>query len=416
MNEPWTTRLQQRTMALYRYMRAMEYGDADTMSAVLYEAEHDRVLERMILETNEVYQIEDRTVAHVDDIETVQLMLVDMMPVLLSTPTTTSQPQPEPSFSTLSSHPTHSLHTTTTQKKERPTHIPIPQPIKKIVTSRYSWLVAVAATLLILITLPATSALADQFLALFRVQQLQPVSIDSQESIHALFTTLQNIGDLKPQQNKVNSNHQNLTQSAAEKIVGYHILLPSYLPSGVSNTRHITVTNSSTATYTFNASKAKAYLAKHGQGSVAIPAQLNGTSYTFSMASSVNVRYTACNSDKVHCQQGPAFFINEIASPSIQSNGTASITQLRDFLLSLPNLSPSTHELLRHIDERTGTIPVPIPPQASSEQITIHGVPALLLKSNNTSVVIWETQGIMYSAFLGSSDKTQLLDAVNSLA
>ncbi len=433
MNEQWTTRLQQRTTALYRYMHAMEHGDTDTMSSVLYEAERDRVLERMIMETNEIYQIEDRTVAHADDIEATQILLADMLPASPISPPSRSNPQRGSSSQTTNqqpqtpflSIPNHSPNITKTSftdtksyKKETSApgrlHIPTQTSIKRIATSRYSWLITVAATLLILIALPVTNVLANQFLALFRVQQLQPVTIDSQESMQALLTTLQSIGDLQPQHQNTSDNHQNLTQAEAEKIVGYHVLLPGHLPTGVSNVQKITVISSNLITYTFNMSKAKAYLAKNGQSSIAIPAQLDGASYTIATAANVNIRYSSCTQNKEHCQQGTPFVINEIASPSIQSNGNASITQLRDFLLSLPNLSASTHELLRHIDEKTGTLPVPIPPESSSEQVTIHGTSGWLLKSKNVSAVIWEAQGIMYRVVLGTNDKTQLLDAVNS--
>ena len=419
MSDQWTSRLQQRMAALYRYTRAMECRDAETMSAVLYEAEHDRVLERMILEVNEGYQIEDRTVVHPDDIETVQHMLREMMPVSLvvpDAPDARNQNQP--------AHPATVPHTpsttTKTQQKETVTIEPVQTPgrmfIKKLARSRYSWLVVAAAILLILLSLPATNVLADQFLALFRVQQFQPVSIDSQQSAQTLFTTLQNIGDLQSQQHNSSGNRQNLTEAQAEQILGYHVLLPSQLPAGVSGTQNITVVGGDQVTYTFNTAKAKAYLAKNGQSAIAIPANLAGASYTITVAPSVNVSYSSCPQNKEGCQQGKPFFIHEVAGPSVQSNGNASITQLRDFLLSLPNLPASARDLLKHLDEKTGTIPVPIPPQASAEQTTIRGTSGLLLKSNNMSAAIWETQGVVYILALGTGDKTQLLNAVNSLA
>ncbi len=412
MSEQWTTRLQQRMTALYRYTRAMECRDTETMSAVLYEAGRDRVLERMILEMNEGYQIEDRTVVHPDDIETVQHMLREMMPASPIAPTGMDQNR---SPATITKRPST---TTGVGKRENvmPGHVQmLKQPsIKTLAHSRYSWLVAIAAILLILLSLPATNVLADKFLALFRVQQFQPVSIDSQQSAQTLFTTLQNIGDIQSQQRSSSGNRQNLTQAEAEKIIGYHILLPNHLPAGVSGTQNIAVVGGDQVTYTFNTARAKAYLAKNGQGSVAIPAALDGASYTITVAPSVNVSY--CLQNKTGCQQGKPFFIHEVAGPSVQSNGNASITQLRDFLLSLPNLSTSARELLKGLDEKTGTIPVPIPPQDSAEQATIRGTAGLLLKSNNMSAAIWETQGTVYILALGTSDKAQLLDAVNSLA
>src|SRR5215472_4476606 len=76
MKEQLATRMQQRVKTLYRYTNAMERGDTDIITVVLEEAQHDSILERMILEVNEVYQIEDRTVAHPDDVATAQEMLL----------------------------------------------------------------------------------------------------------------------------------------------------------------------------------------------------------------------------------------------------------------------------------------------------------------------------------------------------
>jgi hypothetical protein len=406
MSEQWTSCLQQRMKALYRYTRAMDCMDAETISKVLSEARYDPVLERMLLEVNEGYQIEDRTVVHPDDVEIVQHMLREMMPVLLTTPAVLQQNRPaDPTSKTPSP--------TKISQKEGEVQTARRLFSKKWLRSRYSWLAIAAVFLVVFISLPATNVLADQFLSLFRVQQFQPVSIDSQQSAGTLFTTLQNIGDLQAQQHSSSGNRQNLTQAQAEKILGYHVLLPSHLPAGVSNTQDITVVGGDQVTYTFNTAKAKAYLVKNGQSSVTIPANLNGASYTITIAPSVDVSYSSCPQNKEGCKQ--PFSIHEVAGPSVQSNGDASITQLRDFLLSLPGLSPSARELLKDLDEKTGTIPVPIPPQASAEQTTLRGTSGLLLKSNNMSAAIWETQGIVYTLILDTGDRTQLLDAVNSL-
>ena len=412
MSEPWTTRLEQRMMALYRYTRAMESGDMETMSAVLGEAEQDRVLERMILEVNEGYQIEDRTVAHADDIETVQSMLREMTPTLPIIPAIKDQ--------SIRSKSATKKSTTKTQKADPQENV-IPRqtqkriPIKKLMRSRYTWFAVAAAILLILVSFPATNVLADKFLDLFRVQQFQPVNIDSQQSAQTLFTTLQNIGDVQHQPWNSDGNRQNLTKAQAEKIIGYHVLLPDRLPAGVSGTQNIAVVGGDQVTYTFDAAKARAYLAKHGQSSIAVPTALDGASYTITVPPSVNVSYSSCPQGRMGCQQSKSFFIHEVADPTVQGNKNASISQLRDFLLSLPSLSTSARELVKHLDERTGTLPVPIPPQASAEQVTVQGTSGLLLKSNNMSAAIWETQGIVYILALGTGDQTQVLDTANSL-
>jgi hypothetical protein len=60
MQELQDTRIRQlaRQKALYRYSRALERGDFDTITAVLREAEHDPMLEQMLVEVHEEYQRE----------------------------------------------------------------------------------------------------------------------------------------------------------------------------------------------------------------------------------------------------------------------------------------------------------------------------------------------------------------------
>src|SRR5579862_861549 len=47
-------------LTLEHYIRAMEAGDIDALSAILSQAEQDPILERLLLEMNQVYLQEDQ--------------------------------------------------------------------------------------------------------------------------------------------------------------------------------------------------------------------------------------------------------------------------------------------------------------------------------------------------------------------
>ena len=81
MTEFLTPHTQERLQALYRYTHALESGDIDAATAVLSEAEHDAVLERMILEFNDVYQDEDRVAVHPNDVLKVHDFLSAQIPL-----------------------------------------------------------------------------------------------------------------------------------------------------------------------------------------------------------------------------------------------------------------------------------------------------------------------------------------------
>lgn len=59
MSEKFSHRMGKHLGILQRYMRALETGDLTTLADVLRLAEHDSELERLLLETNLVYQAED---------------------------------------------------------------------------------------------------------------------------------------------------------------------------------------------------------------------------------------------------------------------------------------------------------------------------------------------------------------------
>lgn len=69
-----------RERTLYCYSSALERGDFDTVASVLHEAEQDPVLERMILEVNEVYQEEYDAAVQAGDAVLVRKLIREYLP------------------------------------------------------------------------------------------------------------------------------------------------------------------------------------------------------------------------------------------------------------------------------------------------------------------------------------------------
>jgi hypothetical protein len=285
-------------------------------------------------------------------------------------------------------------------------NIPLLQARKPRHTRR--WLVAaIAAALIALLLLPNARVLASQFLALFTVQQFQPVSVDPQDFRNGIGEDLQQFGDVSfnyPDHNRI----ENLTQAQVEQSLSFKLLLPSQLPPGISHAAQFTLIDRGNGTFTFRSAKARAYLAQTGQGSVAIPAQLDGATYTFTSAPGVIIHYGS--GDK-------PFYIGEVPSPVIQATGKASLKDLRDFVISLPKLSPEVSLLLRDVNLDSGVVPLPIPPQVQAQNVTVQGVPGVLMEDSSLSVgaVLWQTHGIIYVVAGATSSDAQLLASANSL-
>ena len=190
------------------------------------------------------------------------------------------------------------------------------------------------------------------------------------------------------------------------------------------------MTSGTKGTFTFNAQKARVYLNKSGQNSVTIPAQLNGATFTIDIKTGVIINYGnncrveqdqktgATQAPQVQCSNsGAPFFIAEIPSPTVQATGKASLKDLRDFVLSLPKLSSQERTLLQKLDLETGTIPVPIPEQLQSQQVTVQGVSGLQIADDSLKigVVLWQKDGIIYLVASTSGSGTDALTTAQSL-
>ncbi|HXZ04429.1 MAG TPA: zf-HC2 domain-containing protein [Ktedonobacteraceae bacterium] len=278
------------------------------------------------------------------------------------------------------------------------------------------WIVVAAAALIALVVVPNAGALANQFLALFSVQQFQPVSIDPQTFRNGVGEDLQNFGDVN-----INSgNHdgiQNPTQAQVEQSLNFKLLLPGHLPPGVGHAMQFSLISSANGTFTFNAAKARTYLAQTGQSNVVIPSQLDGATFTITLTPGVIINYGDQCQGQNQCSGGIQFYIAEIPSPVIQATGKASLKDLRDFALSLPKLAPEARLLLQDINLNSGVVPLPIPPQVQAQQVVIYGVQGVLMTDTSLSLgaLIWQTHGIIYAVGGATSDSAQLLDCANSL-
>ncbi len=291
------------------------------------------------------------------------------------------------------------------------------------------WIAAAAAVLIALLVLPNAGALANQFLALFSVQQFQPVSVNPQTFRNGVGEDLQSFGDVNINSNNLNSiSHP--TQAQVEQDLNFKLLLPSHLPPGVGKTVQFTLVDSADGTFTFSAAKARAYLAQTGQGSVSIPSQLDGATFTITLAPGVIINYgnqcqrqdqsatgSSSSAAALGCSGGKPFYIGEIPSPVIRATGKASLEDLRNFVLSLPKLSSGARALLQDVNLSSGVVPLPIPPQVQAQQVMTHGAQGVLMTDSSLSLgaVIWQTRGIIYMVAGSTSDSTQLLDSANSL-
>ncbi len=442
MNEQLTPDARRHLQVLQRYMLAMESGDMDSMAVVLREAEQDRTLENMLFEVNDFYQQEDHAIAGAADITLAQQFLHSTIPAMRENESSMETAAHSPSSNVNSIHTQtmgmletvsepdkspdtiYQLTSTKSQAKKAPTQV---LPSRKIAPQKWyqtrrNWLLgAIAAVLVAMLLLPNSGALANQLLALFRVQQFQPVQVTKQD-VKTLnsrpIPTFQDLGTLQIQTNSLQPQ-DNLTQAQAAQMVNFSILVPQTLPQGISGTPDFSVIGAGNGTFTFSASKAHAFFVKNGYGNVNIPANLDGATFDVTTTAGVVIAYGN--------QTTTQFMIVEFPSPIVRATGSASLQELRDVALSLPGLPPQLVTQLSQIDLNSGVVPLPIPSGIDSQPITVQGTQGLLLTSNISttipqlkkfpagSAVVWQTHGIIYAVGGTISNTNQLLNSANSL-
>ncbi len=222
----------------------------------------------------------------------------------------------------------------------------------------------------------------------------------------------------------------NPTQAQVQQELNFKLLLPGQLPSGVGEARMFFLIDSSQGTFTFNAAQARAYLDQTGQGSVSIPPELDGATFTLTVAPGVIISYgKQCQAQSQSasgsiwgvvvpgCSGGKPFYIAEVPSPVLRATGKASLEDLRSFILSLPKLSRSVRLLLQDVNLSTGVVPLPIPSQVQAEKVTTHGVQGVLMVDSSLSLgaILWQKDGIIYLVAGDTSDKTEIKASANSL-
>ncbi|HEY0752821.1 MAG TPA: hypothetical protein VGD98_02485 [Ktedonobacteraceae bacterium] len=409
MNEQEKACVQQRVQALYRYTDAMEHGEVEAIATVLEQAQQDATLARMVLELNEVYQIEDRSVVHADDVALAHEMLLD---VFAQSTGNTDELE---------------MHTSDAEALPRLINLPAQAranrrpPARKWRQSRMAALVA--AILLAILIVPALSAFAPQFLALFSPQQFVGVSSNTFQNPNLVMNTLDSFLQEIGTNTILDYNGQRLAtpildQRLAEAKIHFHIQLPAILADGAGTTPQFSVTPGEQQQFTFEAAKARGYLQSTQQTNIALPAQLDGATFKITLNSGVLVTYyqhCKLTGTTPTCSGGTPFGVTEIPNPTLQAENGASLSDLRSFLLSLPKLPASIHTLLQNVDLTSGVVPIPLPKGVSSAQTTVKGVRALLVTSSGGGGIIWESQNIVYILLTTQASGSQLQAMANSL-
>jgi hypothetical protein len=303
--------------------------------------------------------------------------------------------------------------------------------LKRLFASNAFRFVGVAVLLLALvISIPATRALADEVLNMFRVQQVTVIPVD--------FTGLQDLtgsGALGKQFTDLVSSSVNMTQKPGDPVAatdandasqktGFTVRLPQN-----ATFSHLSVTNTAAFDVTVDRTKAQALLDEAGRSDLVLPEAIDGAVISVTVPASVRADYGTCpdpsgsdaNQSGTPGRNYPdCVILSEIPSPTVDAPASVDVAQLAQIGLEFTGMSSDQAAAFTSTVDWTSTLVVPIPKNAATyQQVSVDGVTGTLIQRPADDapqyVLIWIKNGIVYSIGGLGTNSQQALDMANSL-
>jgi hypothetical protein len=269
-----------------------------------------------------------------------------------------------------------------------------------------------------LLVTPGGRAAAAGFLAQFRSQRFEVISLDPAQSSQVadvvgglvqtgVFTGtaahLQGFGEPRPVPDL----------AMAARIAGFDVAAvdPSVLPAGVERTpQRILASPAREARITFDRDRALDYLHRHGRPAAKLPERYDGTELVVRIPSAVVQQFAGRDG-------GPALLVGKAGTLGLTTEGGASLEELREVVLGLPGLPAETVAQIRAIGDWRTTLPLPVPTdEVRWRPAMVGGADALSFadQTGRLHALLWQRDGHIWGvAGVLSSDEAQ--DVAGSL-
>jgi hypothetical protein len=283
-----------------------------------------------------------------------------------------------------------------------------------------------------ILAFPATRALAGELLNLFRVQQVQVVSVD--------FTGLEQLtgdGALGNQFTELISSSVNMQQEPGEPVAAANAEEASQLagfnvriPAGMTPSQ-INVSNPAAFSMLLDRTKAQGLLNEAGRSDLVLPASVDGAEISVNIPASVSVAFGTCpkpgsevsgNNEQSTTERlyPDCMIFAQIPSPIVNAPADLDIEALARLGLEFTGMSAEDAAELTSTVNWTSTLLVPIPRNASThKQVIVDGVTGTLIQRPSDEApqfaLLWVKDGIIYAISGLGTNSAQAIDMANSL-
>ncbi|HJW35227.1 MAG TPA: hypothetical protein VJ769_01210, partial [Actinomycetes bacterium] len=270
-----------------------------------------------------------------------------------------------------------------------------------------------------LVATPGGRAAAASFLSQFRSQRFEVLSLDPtqatqfEEVIGELVDTGVFTGD-DFGGNVYGDPRVAADREEASRLAGFAVPMvdPSVLPKGVGRTpERIMVIPARETAITFDRDHALDYLRDNGRPDARLPERFDGTRLVVQLPAVVIQQYAGRDG-------GPALLVGKAGMLGLDTEGGASLEELREVVLDLPGLPEGTVAQLRAIGDWRNTLPLPVPTDEVSWRATqVEGAEAISFAdpSGRLHALLWQRYGYIWGV-AGVVGSGEARDVANSLA
>ncbi|MYL35335.1 hypothetical protein GLW08_03320 [Pontibacillus yanchengensis] len=284
----------------------------------------------------------------------------------------------------------------------------------KKATKRWIMTGTAAATILGSLAIPQVQVAADNFLSIFRVNQVEMVKMTENDlrEVERWVSrqeegtmSLNGLGEIEVS----NSNeHQSFDDGNEANQAGYNV--PAI--SGY-DIEHVSVEPTSKITFNLNVEKANALLTQIGAEST-FDQNLDGKPFSVKVQDTISVHYES---------DGNSVSYTSIGTPEISVPKGASVNELRDTMLALPFIPENVKQQLESIDNLEHTLPIPYVQRngSKSEEVSINGMKGYAVEEQGNTFLVWQSneQIHMLESYAHDGEnvtsKGQLVDMANQL-
>ena len=248
-----------------------------------------------------------------------------------------------------------------------------------------------------LVATPSGRAAASSFLAQFRSQRFEVLTLDTTQAnqveqvLNGLVDTGVFTGAALRDSSGFGEPRVAADRAEAARVAGFPVPVvdPAALPKGVGREpRHLLVSPAHELRLTFDRDRALDYLRRHGRPDAQLPDRYDGTRLVVQVPAAVVQEFAG--------RDGlPALLVGKAGQLGLTTEGGASLEELREVVLGLPGLPAELVAQLRGIGDWRNTLPLPVPDQVRSQPTTVNGTEALSFAdtSGRLHALVWQRDG-----------------------